>query len=241
MSMPKRVLWRSPSLCGCEFSIVANWTQAPQKENGVFVSYQHPIPFSILSIEVVNLCPNDAAAINAWTLPADPYNGAPGYLKVPPNPTNPEKAYIYLYRYSANLHRLDTCDCKTYNYFDRFDAANTQGYIPHPVHTEKCSFHVGDYDDHAIALTEMRVKNLVLGVIAEEYPFAKDVTWTYDDERTLVITAPDLSDQEKDAVKGKVISDIPTADVIDPQAPKMPPKNKPGTPKSEIKVPVVFA
>lgn len=138
-------IWICPALCGCELSISASWMDAQPDDDGTgrAVAFRHPVPQTITGITVVNACLEHAPMTTA-PFPADPYYGALGYIRpIPVNPTEGERLYIHLYRYTGQTLKPDTCDCKLYQPVDRATGTvNTPQR--HTKHSRKCAHHPAD-------------------------------------------------------------------------------------------------
>ena len=140
-------IWICPALCGCELRIAASWVDAQPDEDGTgrAVSFRHPVPNTLTDVTVVSVCVEHAALTTA-PFPADPYYGALGYIRpVPANPTEGERLYIHLFRFTGQKFKPDTCDCRLYQHVDR---ANNVVAEPrrHVKHSLKCQHHVDDTD-----------------------------------------------------------------------------------------------
>ncbi len=145
-------IWLCPALCGCELSITASWVddQADNDGTGRAVSFRHPVPNTITNIVVENACV-EHTPLRTAPFPADPYFGALGYIRpIPANPTEGERLYIHLYRYTGQVLKPDTCDCRLYQHADR--ATRTLA-VPkrHHKHSRKCQHHLTDTDDGTTA------------------------------------------------------------------------------------------
>ena len=162
------------------------------------VSFQHPIPKTIRGVKISTVC----AAHDHFrtdTLPADPYGGAPGYLNpIPASPTEAERLYVRLYRYTGQTFRPDTCGCRIAMCLDRFDVEPEKVH-KHPKHTHKCSAHETDDDQHTAAREENKRVSIALAKVRERFKDLtdEDVQWGFDAARVLRVTAPKLKANEK--------------------------------------------
>ncbi len=96
-------------MCGCELEIRAVWPKGAVN-NGI--SYRHPIPFTITHIDIVNVCADHQHVLNE---PAITSWHRTGYIKLPiENPTDAQKLYVYLWRYSGQKIVTPICDCSIY-------------------------------------------------------------------------------------------------------------------------------
>ena len=140
-------IWICPAICGCELNIAASWVDpAPDDDgSGRAVSFRHPVPNTITGVTVVSVCVEHAPMTTA-PFPPDPYYGALGYIRpIPVSPTEGERLYIHLYRYTGQTLKPDTCDCKLYQPVDR--GTNVVD-LPrrHGKHSRKCQHHTADTD-----------------------------------------------------------------------------------------------
>lgn len=131
--------WVCPALCGCELSIVAEWSSELTSDGKM---YQHPKGGTITDIQIVNVCADDNSLTKG--IENDPYGGRPGYMKIPDNPTPAECLYINLYSCHGNTWTL-SCGCTMYKSFDKNDSYPEE-IIDHPVHTNKCEEHKAELD-----------------------------------------------------------------------------------------------
>ncbi len=170
--------WVCPALCGCRIVIEAKWLDGDIQPNGL--SYRHPIPFTIRSLELAEVCEEHRPALqyniagiyehvfvkkssfsrselltarNEWGNKIQ----VAGYLNYPiysPRPV--DRLYTYLWRYCGNLLRPDTCGCQIYKSFDRFNPASSEKFHEHPLHSQWCDAHLFD---HQSALLMNQRKN----------------------------------------------------------------------------------
>lgn len=130
--------------------MTADFPDDPIIENNRVVSYRFGHNPTNM---VATACAQHAQYLN-WDVPADPYQGRPGYLTPPQNPTPAEKLYMYLYRFTAQNTKIkDSCKCVIAEYADRFDADSLTIH-QHPHHTKKCPHHLNDDDQHTTARNE---------------------------------------------------------------------------------------
>ena len=160
-----------PSLCGCGVRITANWANKALYQNGQIISYFHPEPFTINSIDIESVCAAHESYKNE--LPSDPYWDlhtepvgwtSAGYMcvgdtcvhlskygKIPkhtnPKPLNQlseaEKLYLNLWRFDAKKLTLrGSCDCSAGLYVSKENQSET--YVNHPAYSYKCKFHLND-------------------------------------------------------------------------------------------------
>ena len=121
-------------------------------------------------------------------LPADPYGGAPGYINpIPASPSEAEKLYIQLYRYTGQNLRPDTCGCHINMCVDRFGGEPVK-IQAHPKHTRKCSHHAGDDDVHTAALENLNRKNSAINALKARFAQLTDddIQWAFDDRTRLL-------------------------------------------------------
>ena len=191
--MIEKCIFISPKLCGCEIELTANWADTPILKDGRKVSYQHPIPRTISSIEIVNVCSGHQSVltepleenyyhytdeernniIEHFDLPEEAsWNmlnsvGPKGYLHLQnldlAGPA--EKLYIYHYRYSGATLNPDTCKCKIQRVRDRFTGQMFD--VNHDVHTRRCKAHKIDIDNSR-CLAENILKNDAMRISANE-------------------------------------------------------------------------
>ena len=196
-----KAIWICPKLCGCELEIDADWVKEPLQEGGRSVSYQHPIPFTIRGIEIINVC-IDHQSFRTDPLPLDPYNGCTGYIQLPIiNPTEAQKVYIQLYKYNGQRLRPDTCGCSIYQCFDDF---TKERFIrPHGAHTRKCSHHALDDDAHTGAFENMSRKNRIMNRLTTLFPALtdNDIFWRFDNTRLLHITIAGITTAQRTAAQ----------------------------------------
>lgn len=158
--------WICPALCGCEIRIHADWAHDSVEENGETVQHAFPKEGTITDIQLVNACSFHDHYLTD-PLPADPYQGCPGYFKLTGTESPVEKLFIMLYKFSGGVHKPDTCDCQAYVCSNRFSL--TQEYKDHPVHSKKCKFHLDD-TDHQKAIDECRLHNETKALIKQSHP-----------------------------------------------------------------------
>ena len=214
--MRRMITWVCPKMCGCEININADWSNDPVDYNGASSSFQHPIPYTITEMSIKNVCAEHASLTTA-ELPADPYNGCPGYIKLPiDNPTEAQKLYIQLYRYNGQRLKPDTCGCKIYQVWD--DIAQVISVTPHP-NTVKCPRHQADDALHTQAFTDSRMKQRVSQLLLQDNELA-DVkadgtrefkptikpVYTFDNNNVLSVVIPGVSRAKQDAINLLVIS-----------------------------------
>jgi hypothetical protein len=187
-------IWVSPVLCGCELSIVAYWGGEPPVVDGESrqISYRHPVPGTVRSVGVINVCSaHDHFRIDG---PLDETYGGfrSGYLRREPT-TEAERLYVGLQRYNGQRFEPDTCQCRIYQVSDCTDPGSLVAK-PHSLVTRKCATHAMDTDDHRDAIENMQRKNCVASHLMKECSLAQeDVTWRWDDERTLLVSALGVS------------------------------------------------
>lgn len=217
--MEKRI-WIPPCFCGCEFEITAEWTEpAIIDAEGRPISYLHPKsrtydPVSkhytsyVSEVKSLKVCPQHSKKIGQ-PIGKDPYKGLPGYIDYDRDLTNSEKLYIYFFRYSGQIWKPDTCECTIYMSIIREEfieeGENVIEFLPHPIHTKKCSIHSSDTDLHSQAILECSYKNYQLNEIAVKNPHLIDentgainndkISWAYDNDRNLSIIYKDTSDK----------------------------------------------
>lgn len=174
-------IWKCPALCGCELSMLARWVDASPDDDGTgrAVSFRHPAPNSIESIDVVSVCAAHAS-LTTDPFPADPYYGSLGYIRpIPTNPTEGERLYIHLYRYTGQRLKPDTCDCRLYQHADR--ATNVLD-LPkrHAKHSRKCQHHLTDDDTGTQAReNSVRKKTLVDRAVNFLLKNEAEFSWEY--------------------------------------------------------------
>lgn len=217
-------IWVCPKMCGCKIQMLAEWAQPPINENGEIVSYQHPKAETLSDLQITNVC-NEHNPVLSQPIENDPYHGRPGYINpIPSDPTDAEKLYIYLYRYTGNTHSFDTCKCIGTFWFDRHSEQRLPNYFKHPKHFNKCSEHAGLSDDVLLdhVVKENQTKNRALAALLEKVPRLKkqktnedgtvvesldpSVLWSFsgkDDKRQLQIVVPiqPLSKSEENTLK----------------------------------------
>lgn len=158
----KSAIWIPPSLCGCKFQMKADFT-----DNSVVdgVSYRHPKPFTITSLEIISVC--DAHQPQMATLPdisglmeIDSYTGqsyqARGYLKFSEIsvPTLAQCLYAFLSQFGGQAHGYP-CGCQGHQFIDQKKNIN---YIEHPLHTRKCHKHFDDSVDMQKATQDFKAQ-----------------------------------------------------------------------------------
>lgn len=160
--------WICSTLCGCKIDITAEWGNEPINENGVFISYRHPVPYTIElnSMAIVEICPNHEH-FKTNDLSPDPYGGCPGYIKLPiQNPTEAQKLYIQLYQFSGQTAYSTTCGCKMHEVVNRF--TNEISLAKHSINTVHCDYHINDYD-HSAVRKENREKSIAVNLLVESH------------------------------------------------------------------------
>lgn len=206
--MPKRVLWNSPSLCGCQLTITADWLDGTVN-NGV--AYAQPKAGTITNIQIVNVCAVHQG-INS-------FDTSCGYMAVPAGPSPDQCLYSVLCRNTGQVIRPDTCGCTVYQYADRTTTADPVS-ITHPVHTVNCARHVGDTGVSAV--NDNKVKNYVVAQIIAQYPSLTvtdaqgtvsldpaQIILTYDDTGTLNANAPVSQNQTLSKLSLNIASSLP--------------------------------
>jgi len=174
-------IWICPALCGCELHISASWVdaQADDDGSGRSVSFRHPVPNTITGITVGTVCAVHASLTTA-PFPADPYYGSLGYIRpIPASPTEGERLYIHLYRYTGQKLKVDTCDCRLYQQADRASGALVN-VKRHAKHSQKCLHHASDADEGTAAL-ENSQRKARLWERARDFLLKNDaeVSWEY--------------------------------------------------------------
>lgn len=182
-----------PTLCACRLNITADFTNVLD-ENGDKVSYKHPIPFTIQSIEIVSVC-RDHESLTTDPLPIDPFNGRKGYMNVPKSPTEAENLYLHLCGFTGQLARPDTCGCKVYQVIDaqgNMQIKNEKSHIceKHLVAEEAIEDNVG--------------KNRTVALIKENLGLTEEPEFILDVDRTLRIKLPQATSMEKTAIQEEV-------------------------------------
>lgn len=176
-------------MCGCALSVRAQWPSAPDAG----VSYRHPVPGTITAVALANTCAAHDGLRTA-ALPADPYFGARGYLALPEDRstlTEAERLYVHLFRFSAQVARLDTCGCRIYEVHDR-GGAEPRARRAHAKHTVKCAVHDDDDDDHTDARADNSRKQRILERASNALGLpAESIRWQFSGARrtrTLTVT-----------------------------------------------------
>ena len=203
-------IWICPKLCGCEISITADWVK--EREAGRNVSYQHPKPFTITDIEIVDVCAEHNHFKTDPPITDETYGGEMrGYLGRVPN-TEAEKLYIALTRYRGQRWKPDTCDCRIYDCVDCTNNLHT--FIRHTKHTRKCEDHRNDDGEHTRAREENKLKNDALGVLKKDATLIDiEPSWSFNQQRNLVIRLPD-NILTKTALATTIASELKTNRVI---------------------------
>lgn len=148
--MPRQTLtWIPPSLCGCVFKIAADFTDVPADG----VSFRHPTPYTITSLEIVSCC--QAHLEHKKSMPdvsglfgVDSITGElvqqRGYLKHPvAQPTEAECLYTFLAQFNGQTHSYP-CGCSSHQFVDE---KKNVTYLAHPKHTRRCHRHREDGHD----------------------------------------------------------------------------------------------
>ena len=210
MAWSGTAIWVCPALCGCRLSLDADWVKQP--EPGGDISYQHPIPKTIRTLSIEGVCAaHDHFRTDA--LPADPYGGSPGYLNpVPVSPTEAEKLYIQLFRYTGQRWKPDTCGCRIALCVDRFGAEPVK-INQHPKHSMKCRHHEADDDQHIAARENHDRKNAAVAKLKEKFDFLTDddIAWSFDDAtrilrlKTIKLKANEKASAQLDHNPAKVV------------------------------------
>ena len=73
--------WICPALCGCELDIDAEWSSDAVMVGGRPVMHQHPRTGTIQAVTIAAVCAEHEHFCTD-ALPADPYDGSPGYLQL---------------------------------------------------------------------------------------------------------------------------------------------------------------
>lgn len=190
-------LWISPALCGCEIEITAQWIDAVI-ENGHRVSYRRPIPNTIQSMTIVNVCQDHQQFVD-WKLPKDPFFGRKGEFVIPIKPSQAQYLYLYHSRFNGQLNYLH-CGCRCSELID----ANTKEMklIEHRIYTNRCPVHQAD-TDHSQARGENKLLNDVLIQVSALYPSIKikveegeGITFVFDKDRNLILDIPELNSEK---------------------------------------------
>lgn len=173
-------IWICPKLCGCELKITAEWAGKAVTEGGRKISYQHPRPQTIKSLEIENVCSDHESfkteqidnEILFRYLCAGPtcYHPKPdGEPKHAPKPfnelTEAEQLYINLTRYIGTQWVVPTCKCKVAITADSLSGEHIK--LEHPIHTGRCKFHTND-TGHVKAEGEYRTHKSVLETLMLE-------------------------------------------------------------------------
>lgn len=189
----------APTLCGCEVTLAADWTDADPEVGGK--SYRHPIPGTITAVTDAHPCALHSV-LPTTPLPADPYHGSPGYLKVPPSPTDDERFYIHLYRFGGQSFRPDTCGCRLYQSVDRLDPT-VRRVVKHQRHTLRCLDHDDDDDDGTDALENSTRKSRLVARLQQQFPAlaVEDISVTFTKtgprQRRLTVRLPTLTNGQR--------------------------------------------
>lgn len=202
-------IWICPALCGCEIRLTADWVKdvADDDGSGRAVSYQHPVPFTARTAEIVATCPTHDP-LRATPLPADPYGGCPGYVRLPlPTPTEALVLYVHLYRYTGQRMTPTTCKCRIYEARDRFAPTDTPVQRPaHAKHSRHCEHHQGD-TGHVRAMEEHKRMNDTLNeAMARVSSMNEDrFAWSYEPDgaggRRLRVTLVSTTTPQRNAVQ----------------------------------------
>lgn len=143
----------APTLCGCRLRITARWIDGwvwhePSQSwvANTADSYQHPVPGTLERIELVAVCALHQDALQR-PIDEDPWCGRAGYMAVPAQPTQAEKLYIFLSRFTGQKHRPidpdtgEPCGCSDHYCVDLRTLARERK--EHPRHTRRCVKHQG--------------------------------------------------------------------------------------------------
>lgn len=159
-------IWHPPSCCGCQLRITGDFNPG-SVENGI--SYQHPTPYTITALEIVNCCADhdvncksmmDASVffevaqqneIHSFLAQSQPSKRvtpktyqARGYLKYPiDNPTPAQCLYTFLSQY-AGTKNTQPCGCTGHLFRD--EQGNVE-WRDHPKFTGHCDYHIDDTHD----------------------------------------------------------------------------------------------
>ncbi len=157
----QNAIWIPPSLCGCQLKMTAEFTEGSVVDG---VSYRHPKPFTIIALDIVNVCaghhPNTLTMIDTIGLfETDNYTGEMtqrrGYLSYPiASPTPAQCLYTFLAQYGGQTHSYP-CGCKAHQFVDEKQNIN---YLPHPIHSKRCLKHKGDTHDMKHAAADFKAK-----------------------------------------------------------------------------------
>jgi len=170
--MVQTAIWIPPSLCGCQLSMTAEWTDG-SVVNGI--SYRHPkdpvkdtsIP-AITNLQIVSVCPThqpqtlsmiDTSIFFDTQSPQDPLSLALSaqYPHIPPAAVKIQnRGYLHypianptpaecLYTFLTQYRGQShhlPCGCKGFQWVDEKGNAS---YMNHPLHKPvKCNFHTAD-------------------------------------------------------------------------------------------------
>lgn len=213
----QELIFIHPSLLA-EFRINAEWTESSIEYVGNrTISHRYPIPGTIASISIESLDPS-LESLRTAPLPKDPHFGARGYLTpIPENPTEAERVFLHMYRYTGQSFRPDTCGCKIYEVVDREtgDVVRKQ----HPSLSRKCEHHTTDDDVHTAARGDNSLKNTTVAALLEVAParfvetqidpstaealkkFVVEPQWSFDVNRNLSVTLNGLTTPEKNSLR----------------------------------------
>lgn len=129
-----------PTMCDCRLSVTAEWAD---KETGD--SYRHPKPFTITGLEILTQC-NQHNGVTNRPVDDDPWADREGYMVVPEEPTDAEKLYIYLARFTGLKEGFidpDTgveCGCTDHLCHDE-KSKSREKKAGHPKNTRLCKKH----------------------------------------------------------------------------------------------------
>lgn len=157
--MIQTATWEPPSLCGCQLTMTADFVDGAII-NGT--TYRHPIPFTIVNLQIVNVCqkhqsktiamPDISILFETDVITGEKFQQR-GYLKHPiVNPTAAHNLYQFLSQYGGQTHSYP-CGCSAHQFIDENKNAK---YMQHPRHTKKCLKHKNDTYDMQQATSDFK-------------------------------------------------------------------------------------
>lgn len=154
--------WHPACLCGCELQITAQWLDES--------IYRHPIPFTITSIQINNVCSEHSTCVDmpdvSDLFDIDQMTGTivqnRGYQRYPiNNPLLAEILYAHLFRHNGQRKTL-RCGCTFY--YHSHPTIGKMKLLEHPLHSRKCHTHRHDtlggvqaHIDHNAAISSKKV------------------------------------------------------------------------------------